>query len=113
MADDPLPSLADLDRRLREARDTVVGPPERETPPPTSSAYGSAMRLGVEFSSGFVVGGLIGWLLDQWLGTRPWLMMTFFFLGAAAGMLNVIRVVRRLQAEADAQADEDSDLKRG
>lgn len=71
------------------------------------------MRLGVEFSSGFVVGGLIGWALDRWFGTRPWLMVTFFFLGAAAGMLNVIRVVRRMQAEADAQADEDSNLKRG
>lgn len=109
MTNDELPSLADLDRRLKEARKAAAGKPEAEAPSKPSSAYGSAMRLGVEFSSGFVVGGLIGWTLDDWLGTRPWLMMTFVLLGAAAGMVNVIRVVRRMQAEADAQANEDRD----
>lgn len=108
MTDDPLPSLADLDRRLKEARDTVIGPPERETPSPSSNAFGSAMRLGVEFVSGFVVGGLIGWALDRWFGSRPWLMIVFFLLGAAAGTLNLIRAARRLQREAEASEEQDS-----
>ncbi len=107
MADDPLPSLADLERRLTEARKTAAGEPVPEAQPATSNAYGSAMRMGVEFVSGFLVGGLIGWVLDDWLGTRPWLMVVFFFLGAAAGMLNVIRIVRRMQAEAEAEAGKD------
>ncbi|MFA5122569.1 AtpZ/AtpI family protein [Zavarzinia sp.] len=107
MSDDPLPSLADLDRRLKEARDSVLGPPEPETPSRVSNAYGSAMRLGVEFVSGFVVGGLIGWVLDRWFGTRPWLMIVFFLLGAAAGTLNLIRAARRLQAEAEAKEQQD------
>ncbi len=46
--------------------------------------------------AGLVVGTGIGWLLDQWLGTRPWLMVVFFFIGAAAGMLNVYRTVAGL-----------------
>ncbi|PWR23528.1 AtpZ/AtpI family protein [Zavarzinia compransoris] len=108
MADDPLPSLADLDRRLKEARNDVLGPPERDAPSRTSSAFGSAMRLGVEFASGFVVGGLIGWALDRWFGSRPWLMVVFFLLGAAAGTLNLIRSARRLQAEAEASEEQDS-----
>ncbi|MCF4165136.1 AtpZ/AtpI family protein [Zavarzinia compransoris] len=108
MADDPLPSLADLDRRLKEARKTVPAEPERDALPRSSNALGSAMRLGVEFVSGFVVGGLIGWALDRWFGSRPWLMIVFFLLGAAAGMLNLIRAARRLQAEAEAREEQDS-----
>jgi len=37
-----------------------------------------------------------GWLLDRWLGTKPWLMIVFFFLGAAAGIMNVYRAVNGL-----------------
>ena len=35
----------------------------------------------------------IGWFLDGWLGTRPWLLMLFFVLGGAAGVANVWRLV--------------------
>lgn len=38
-----------------------------------------------------VVGVGLGLVLDRWLGTSPWLLIVFFFLGAAAGMLNVYR----------------------
>ena len=38
----------------------------------------------------------IGWALDRWLGTKPWLMIAFFVLGAAAGMMNVYRSVAGL-----------------
>jgi ATP synthase protein I len=56
-----------------------------------SSAMALAMRAGSEFVAAIVVGGFIGWLLDAVLGTKPWLMIAFFFLGVAAGVLNVIR----------------------
>jgi ATP synthase protein I len=35
----------------------------------------------------------LGWAIDRWLGTRPWGMIVLFFLGVAAGMLNVYRAV--------------------
>jgi ATP synthase protein I len=44
--------------------------------------------------SGLLVGLAIGWGLDWWLGTRPWLLIVFFFLGAAAGILNVYRATK-------------------
>lgn len=98
MADDLLPSLTDLDRRLKAARMAATGSPDGippEVPPaPSSENWGSAMRLGVELASGLVVGGLMGWGLDRWLGTKPWLMIVFFLLGAAAGMINVLRATR-------------------
>jgi ATP synthase protein I len=37
----------------------------------------------------------LGWAIDRWLGTRPWVMLVMFFLGVAAGMLNVYRAVTR------------------
>jgi ATP synthase protein I len=55
------------------------------------SAMALAMRAGGEFVAAIIVGGFIGWLLDAVLGTKPWLMIAFFFLGVAAGVVNVIR----------------------
>ncbi len=50
-------------------------------------------RIGVELVSAMIVALGIGWALDGALGTRPWLMVVFFFMGAAAGMFNVYRAV--------------------
>ena len=58
---------------------------------------GSAFRLGTELVAAVVVGTIIGFILDSWFGTKPWLIVIFFFLGAAAGMLNVIRAANRMQ----------------
>jgi len=41
----------------------------------------------------FAAGAVIGWLLDRWLGTKPWLILVFFILGFAAGLLNVYRLM--------------------
>ncbi|WP_245577540.1 AtpZ/AtpI family protein [Nisaea denitrificans] len=56
-----------------------------------SEGLGMAMRIGVELVAGVGVGAGIGYLLDRWLGTGPWLLILFFFLGAAGGMMNVYR----------------------
>lgn len=36
--------------------------------------------------------GIVGWMLDRWLGTKPWLMLVMLFLGFAAGVFNVMRI---------------------
>ena len=63
------------------------------------SFMGSAFKLGTELVAAVGVGTIIGFILDNWFGTKPWLMIIFFFLGAAAGMLNVIRTANRMQKE--------------
>jgi ATP synthase protein I len=60
-------------------------------------AYG--MRMAAELVSAVVVGSLIGYGLDWWLGTKPWLFLLFFVLGFAAGVLNVVRGYNRLQEQ--------------
>jgi len=52
---------------------------------------GLALRLGVDFVAGVVVGVVVGLLLDWWLGISPAMLILFFLLGAAAGTFNVFR----------------------
>ena len=61
------------------------------------SFMGNAFKLGTELVAAVGVGTIIGFILDSWFGTKPWLIVIFFFLGAAAGMLNVIREANRMQ----------------
>ena len=63
------------------------------------SFMGSAFKLGTELVAAVGVGTIIGFILDSWFGTKPWLIIIFFFLGAAAGMLNVIKAANRMQKE--------------
>jgi ATP synthase protein I len=63
------------------------------------SFMGSAFKLGTELVAAVAVGTIIGFILDTWFDTKPWLIIIFFFLGSAAGMLNVIRTANRMQKE--------------
>ena len=63
------------------------------------SFMGNAFKLGTELVAAVAVGTIIGFILDSWFGTKPWLIITFFFLGAAAGMLNVIRAANKMQKD--------------
>jgi ATP synthase protein I len=62
-----------------------------------ASFMGSAFKLGTELVAAVAVGTIIGFILDNWFDTKPWLMIFFFFLGSAAGILNVIKVAKKMQ----------------
>ncbi len=64
-----------------------------------SAFMGNAFKLGTELVAAVAVGTIIGFILDSWFDTKPWLIIIFFFLGAAAGMLNVIRTANRMQKD--------------
>ena len=63
------------------------------------SFMGSAFKLGTELVAAVAVGTIIGFILDSWFDTKPWLIIIFFFLGTVAGILNVIRTANRMQKE--------------
>jgi len=86
--------LRRLDARLQEARSHVQDPLNKPGPEKSEkgSALGLAFRVAVEIVSAVAIGVGIGWLLDEWLDTRPWLMMVFIVFGFAAGILNVYRM---------------------
>ena len=56
-----------------------------------SSSLGQALKISTELVAAVVVGSTIGFILDRWFDTKPWLTIVFFFIGMAAGILNVIR----------------------
>ena len=61
------------------------------------SFMGSAFKLGTELVSAVAVGTIIGFILDSWFDTKPWLILLFFFLGSIAGIMNIIRAAKRMQ----------------
>lgn len=65
----------------------------REQP---ATALAKAYRVGIELLVAVAVGSLIGYWLDSWLGTFPLLLVIFFFLGVAAGFLNVYKAARAM-----------------
>lgn len=96
MTDPPKRStLNDLDARLKAARqrqEEASGGAGRKARAAAPSGMGFGFRLAIELITGLVFGAVIGWFLDQWLGTLPLFLVLFFLLGAGAGILNVYRV---------------------
>jgi ATP synthase protein I len=59
-------------------------------------AENRAGRLVVSQLVGGPVGGaIVGWVLDQWLGTAPWLLLGLMFIGFAGGFISVMRISGR------------------
>ena len=83
----------DLKIRLKIAKKKIT--PEKD--PPAQSNLGQAFKMSTELVSAVLVGTIIGFILDTWFDTKPWLIVIFFFLGAIAGMLNVIRAANKMQ----------------
>jgi len=63
-----------------------------ETNRKSGIAYGAALVL---FSAVVSFCGA-GWLLDRWLGTKPWLLVIGIVLGAVAGFYQFIRLTSKL-----------------
>ena len=90
---------SELGRKLEQvqARRAPVTQADRRR----GAAMGEAFKIVAELVVGVAVGGGMGWVLDRQLGTAPWLLVVFLVLGFAAGMSNVIRTARKMQAEAE------------
>ena len=63
----------------------------------SSTNMGTAFKMSTELVSAVVVGTIIGFILDNWFGTKPWLILIFFFVGVIAGIMNVIKSAKRMQ----------------
>jgi|GEM_PF-390753 len=59
-------------------------------------AAGRASVMGLHLVSGIIVGGVLGYALDTWLGTKPWGLLFFLFVGVVAGFRNMWRDARKL-----------------
>ena len=82
-----------FDERLRAATERAKPPPTTPRSAMDGSALAVGMRVGVELVAAMAVGVAIGWGLDRWLGTKPWMLIVFVFAGGAAGIANVWRML--------------------
>ena len=60
------------------------------------ASLGKALKISTELVAAVVVGTTLGFILDNWFDTRPWLTISFFFMGVAAGILNVIKSAKNM-----------------
>jgi len=84
--------LESLDERLDRLQQAEAERDARKQP----DAGNRAGRLVVSQLVGSPIGGaIVGWLLDQWLGTAPWLLLSLMFIGFAGGFISVMRISGR------------------
>ena len=60
---------------------------------------GNAFKLGTELVAAVVVGTIIGFILDNWFGTKPILIIVFFLFGAVAGIVIVFKAAKKMQGD--------------
>ena len=96
------PSLDDLgDRISKIRRDAGLDTPEgTDTDHAVGAGLGAGWRISIEIVTAVVVCTGIGWSMDYWFGTKPWLMLIFLVLGAVAGINNAVRTALRMDAAA-------------
>jgi len=83
----------DLKVRLKIAKKKIN--PEKD--PTSRSNLGQAFKMSTELVSAVLVGTIIGFILDNWFDTKPWLIIIFFFVGVVAGITNVVKSAKKIQ----------------
>ena len=100
------PSLDDLDARLHKARADAFEPQGGKQGLNPAGGLSAGIHVATELVVAMMVAVAIGWYLDDWLETKPLFLLVFFFLGAAAGALNVYRRAQLLIGGQDVSGQE-------
>jgi ATP synthase protein I len=97
---------ADLEARIARAQARSPAQAEAEQRRQSDmSGLSRGFRLASEFAAAIIVGAGLGYLIDMVLPTRPWAMVVLLLLGFAAGVLNVVRATKEMNAATAAPAD--------
>ena len=87
--------LKQISTRLKIAKKNIKKVEEKNRGSNTAS-LGKALKISTELVAAVFVGSAIGFLLDNWFDTKPLLMICFFFMGVAAGILNVFKSAKKM-----------------
>jgi ATP synthase protein I len=67
----------------------------RRPPRPNFRKLAELSSIGLMLPSSIIVGLFFGYVLDRWLGTRPWLLLIFTVLGVISGLLSLFRALKK------------------
>ena len=87
--------LKEISTRLKIAKKNIKKVEQKKVGS-NAASLGKALKISTELVAAVVVGSTIGFLLDSWFDTKPLLTICFFFIGVAAGILNVFRSAKRM-----------------
>ena len=90
-------NLNNFKTRLKIAKDKLKSSSKNIDNSGNNSSMGSAFKLSTDLVAHVAVGTIIGFILDSWFDTKPWLIIIFFFFGSIAGILNVIKTAKKMQ----------------
>ena len=91
--------LEDIKTRLKIAKSKLQNQNSEKNNKKKGVFIGNAFKLGSELVAAVAVGTIIGFILDNWFGTKPILIIVFFLFGAAAGIINVFRAAKKMQKD--------------
>ena len=83
-------NLKEISTRLEIAKKNIKNI-QKDSKSSNAASFSKALKISTELVAAVVVGSTIGFLLDNWFDTKPWLTIIFFFMGVTAGILNVIK----------------------
>jgi ATP synthase protein I len=87
--------LKEISTRLKIAKKNIKKVEEKSRGS-NAASLGKALKISTELVAAVVVGSTIGFLLDNWFDTKPLLVICFFFMGVAAGILNVFKSAKKM-----------------
>ena len=88
-------NLKEISTRLKIAKKNIRTNEQKKVGS-NAASLGKALKISTELVAAVVVGSTLGFLLDSWFGTKPLLIICFFFMGVAAGILNVFRSAKNM-----------------
>ena len=88
-------SFKNISTRLEIAKKNIKKGEEKNKGS-NAASLGKALKISTELVAAVFVGSTIGFLLDNWFDTKPLLMICFFFMGVAAGILNVFKSAKKM-----------------
>lgn len=86
------PRISDLQRRLKAAEQVEAIRTGKAQVGEADASYRLGNRVLAELIGGIAGGALVGWVLDRLIGTSPWLLLAFLFLGIVVAFRNIIRI---------------------
>jgi len=88
--------LKEISTRLEIAKKKIRKSNSNKVNDTNAASLGKALKISTELVASVVVGSTLGYILDNWFDSKPLLTIIFFFMGVAAGILNVFRSAKKM-----------------